>query len=78
MTIQKPKFRRYHFGEKGLRNQIEESIPASKEKEGVASYEKGFPPVTMLTKEAGGIPLSVLGINGILYEMSYNNLYRNI
>lgn len=35
-----------------------------------ATYQEGFPPVTMLNEDAGGLPPKGLDFNGIFYELS--------
>lgn len=43
---------------------------------GAASYELGFPPVTMIAKMSGGKPPDGLDVNGVLYDVSANIVWQ--
>ncbi|MCW6525272.1 phage tail protein, partial [Yersinia ruckeri] len=58
----------------GINGQREAIIPDTPSGDNSASYEKGFPPITMVLKAAGGLPPKGQDMNQILYELS--NLLR--
>ncbi len=70
--INKPKQIKQPFAVNGLRNEI---LDNTKE-EGKANYNTGFPEITMLPKEAGGLPVLGEDMNGILYDLSENIVYN--
>ncbi len=70
--INKPKQIKQAFAVNGLRNEI----PNDTEEEGRVSYNTGFPEITMLPKEAGGLPPLGQDMNGILYDLSENIVYN--
>lgn len=55
------------FGINGPREPILSTTPAG---DNTASYESGFPPITMTLKSAGGLPPKGQDMNQILYELS--------
>ncbi len=55
------------FGVNGNRNPIGATTPAG---DNSASYDVGFPPITMILKSAGGLPPKGQDMNEILYELS--------
>lgn len=55
------------FGVNGNREPIESTTPAG---DNSASYDVGFPPITMILKSAGGLPPKGQDMNQILYELS--------
>lgn len=55
------------FGVNGNRNPILPTTPAG---DNSASYDAGFPPITMILKSAGGLPPKGQDMNEILYELS--------
>jgi len=55
------------FGINGQREPILSTTPSG---DNAASYELGFPPVTMILKSAGGLPPKGQDMNQILYELS--------
>ncbi|WP_296407189.1 phage tail protein [Pluralibacter sp.] len=55
------------FGINGPREPIRSTTPAG---DNTASYESGFPPITMTLKSAGGLPPKGQDMNQILYELS--------
>lgn len=55
------------FGVNGARSEILATTPSG---DNTASYDSGFPPVTMLLKSAGGKPPKGKNMNQILYELS--------
>lgn len=64
------------FADAGLRNTIpvESQIPITP---GAASFEDGFPPITMDNKAAGGLPPDGLDMNGVLYDATASNRWSN-
>ncbi|MBM3073487.1 hypothetical protein [Lelliottia sp. RWM.1] len=57
------------FGVNGPREAILDTTPAGNNQ---ASYDVGFPPVTMILKSAGGLPPKGEDFNQILYELALN------
>lgn len=55
------------FGINGQREPILATTPAG---DNTASYESGFPPITMTLKSAGGLPPKGQDMNQILFELS--------
>lgn len=55
------------FGINGPREPILATTPAG---DNTASYDAGFPPITMVLKSAGGLPPKGQDMNQILYELS--------
>lgn len=62
-----PKKQPVPFGTNGSREDLLETTPAG---DNQASYDAGFPPVTMILKAAGGLPPKGQDMNQILYELS--------
>lgn len=62
-----PKKQPVPFGINGSREDILSTTPAG---DNQASYDAGFPPVTMILKSAGGLPPKGQDMNQILYELS--------
>ena len=62
-----PKKQPKPFGVNGQRVAILPTTPAG---DNSASYELGFPPITMILKSAGGLPPKGQDMNQILYELS--------
>lgn len=58
------------FGLNGPKNTIPTDSSTSTDNNGVATFDKGFPPITMQPLSAGGIPPSGKDMNGILYALS--------
>lgn len=54
----------------GLNGQREPLLPTTPPGDNTASYDLGFPPVTMILKSAGGLPPKGQDMNQILYELS--------
>lgn len=57
------------FCNTGNKNTIQLTQQAGQDPED-ATYQKGFPPVTMINEDAGGLPPKGLDFNGIFYELS--------
>ncbi|MDS0977547.1 hypothetical protein OSC12_14900, partial [Citrobacter portucalensis] len=55
------------FGINGQREPLLTTTPSG---DNTASYEQGFPPITMILKSAGGLPPKGQDMNQILYELS--------
>lgn len=62
-----PKKQPVAFGVNGQRENLPDTTPSG---DNTASYDVGFPPVTMILKSAGGLPPKGQDINQILYELS--------
>lgn len=62
-----PKFMPVAFGVNGQRQDLQASSVSGTS---LASYDSGFPPITMVDKTAGGIPPQGKDFNQILYELS--------
>ncbi len=54
----------------GINGQREPLLPTTPSGDNTASYEQGFPPITMILKSAGGLPPKGQDMNQILYELS--------
>ncbi|MCQ6309771.1 glycine-rich domain-containing protein [Citrobacter portucalensis] len=54
----------------GINGQREAILPTTPAGDNTASYESGFPPITMILKSAGGLPPKGQDMNQILYELS--------
>lgn len=65
------------FGVNGLKNTIPVDSSTSTENNGVATFDKGFPAVTMQPLSAGGIPPSGKDINGVLYSTTIQQQWQN-
>lgn len=53
-----------------INGQREPILPTTPSGDNTASYEQGFPPITMILKSAGGLPPKGQDMNQILYELS--------
>ena len=62
-----PKLMPIAFGVNSQRQSLQESSVSGTS---LASYNDGFPPITMISKDAGGIPPQGKDFNQILYELS--------
>ena len=60
------------FGANGPREAITATTPSGSNQ---ASYDQGFPPITMTLKNAGGLPPKGQDMNQILFEQSSFNRY---
>lgn len=65
------------FGINGLRNTIPVDSNQSTDNNGIATFNKGFPPVTMQPLSAGGIPPSGMDFNGVLYSVTLQQQWQN-
>lgn len=54
----------------GINGQREAILPTTPAGDNTASYDQGFPPITMILKSAGGLPPKGQDMNQILYELS--------
>ena len=54
----------------GVNGQRETLLPTTPAGDNTASYDAGFPPVTMILKAAGGLPPKGQDMNQILFELS--------
>lgn len=62
-----PKKQPVIFAVNGPREDLPDTTPAG---DNTASYNSGFPPITMTLKSAGGLPPKGQDVNQILYELS--------
>ena len=67
----KPELISVPFAENGDTNKIPINATQEVVENGLASYERGFPPLTMTPISAGGIPPSGQDMNGILRDITY-------
>ncbi|MDK1331621.1 phage tail protein [Cronobacter sakazakii] len=65
------------FGVNGLKNAIPVDSSAATDNGGVATFDKGFPPITMQPLSAGGIPPSGKDMNGVLYSATLQQQWQN-
>ncbi|MEG5833968.1 phage tail protein [Enterobacter kobei] len=65
------------FGVNGLKNTIPVDSSTTTDNSGVATFDKGFPPVTMQPLSAGGIPPSGKDVNGVLYSTTLQQQWQN-
>ena len=72
MSITTPVLMPVPFCNSGNKATIPVEAPTTPEEANNASYEAGFPPVTMIATEANGIPPRGVDFNGILYVLSTN------
>jgi hypothetical protein len=54
----------------GVNGQREPLLPTTPAGDNTASYDMGFPPITMILKSAGGLPPKGQDMNQILFELS--------
>lgn len=65
------------FGVNGLKNTIPVDSSTTTDNNGVATFDKGFPPITMQPLSAGGIPPSGKDMNGTLYSVTIQQQWQN-
>lgn len=65
------------FGLNGLKNAIPVDSSTTTDNNGVATFDKGFPPVTMQPLSAGGIPPSGKDMNGVIYSVTLQQQWQN-
>lgn len=65
------------FGVNGLRNTIANDSSSTTDNNGVATFDKGFPPITMQPLSAGGLPPDGKDVNGVLYAVSLQQRWAN-
>ncbi|PUY28572.1 phage tail protein [Cronobacter sakazakii] len=65
------------FGVNGLKNAIPVDSSTATDNSGVATFDKGFPPITMQPLSAGGIPPSGKDMNGVLYSATLQQQWQN-
>lgn len=65
------------FGLNGLKNTIPVESSTTTDNNGVATFDKGFPPITMQPLSAGGIPPSGKDMNGTLYSVTLQQQWQN-
>lgn len=72
MSITTPVLVPVPFCNSGTKATIPVDAPTTPDEANYASYEAGFPPITMIPTEANGIPPRGVDFNGILYALSTN------
>ncbi len=72
MSITTPVLIPVPFCNSGNKASIPVDAPTTPDEANYASYEAGFPPITMIPTEANGIPPRGVDFNGILYVISSN------
>ncbi|CAH0178592.1 hypothetical protein SRABI106_01048 [Rahnella aquatilis] len=65
------------FSINGDKNSIPTDSSSTTDSSGAATFDKGFPPVTMIALTAGGIPPSGKDFNGIFYSVSLQQQWQN-
>ncbi|KLP86856.1 tail fiber protein [Enterobacter asburiae] len=65
------------FGVNGLKNTIPVDSSTTTDNNGVATFDKGFPSITMQPLSAGGIPPSGKDVNGVLYSTTLQQQWQN-
>jgi hypothetical protein len=65
------------FGVNGLKNTIPVDSSSTTDNNGVATFDKGFPPITMQPLSAGGIPPSGKDMNGVIYSVTLQQQWQN-
>lgn len=65
------------FGVNGLKNTIPVDSSTTTDNNGVATFDKGFPEITMQPLSAGGIPPSGKDMNGVLYSTTIQQQWQN-
>lgn len=65
------------FGVNGLKNTIPVDSSTTTDNNGVATFDKGFPSITMQPLSAGGIPPSGKDMNGVLYSATLQQQWQN-
>lgn len=65
------------FGVNGLKNTIPVDSSTSTDNNGIATFDKGFPQITMQPLSAGGIPPSGKDVNGVLYSVTIQQQWQN-
>ncbi|HDC4367559.1 TPA: tail fiber protein [Enterobacter cloacae] len=65
------------FGVNGLKNTIPVDSSTTTDNNGIATFDKGFPEITMQPLSAGGIPPSGKDMNGVLYSTTIQQQWQN-
>lgn len=65
------------FGINGLRNNIPVDSSTTTDNTGAATFDKGFPAITMKALSAGGIPPSGKDVNGTLFAVTQQQQWQN-
>lgn len=65
------------FAVNGLKNTIPVDSSTSTDNNGMATFDKGFPSITMQPLSAGGIPPSGKDMNGVLYSATVQQQWQN-
>lgn len=65
------------FGVNGDKNTIPTDSTSITDNSGIATFDKGFPPITMQPLSAGGIPPSGKDMNGVIYSVTLQQQWQN-
>lgn len=65
------------FGVNGDKNSIPTDSSTTTDNSGIATFDKGFPPITMQPLSAGGIPPSGKDMNGVIYSVTLQLQWQN-
>lgn len=65
------------FAINGDKNTIPVDSTTTTDSNGVATFNKGFPPVTMQPLSAGGLPPDGKDVNGVLYSVTLQQQWQN-
>ena len=65
------------FGVNGDKNTIPTDSTTITDNSGIATFDKGFPPITMQPLSAGGIPPSGKDMNGVIYSVTLQQQWQN-
>jgi hypothetical protein len=73
MALTPPDYLTVPFADSGQKNTIPVSAPGG----GLASYDAGFPPLTMIPISSGGIPPEGKDFNGVLNDITQHTVWQN-
>jgi hypothetical protein len=73
MALTVPDFLTTPFAESGARN----VIPVTATGTNKASFDTGFPPITMIPISSGGIPPEGKDFNGVLWDITMHTVWQN-
>lgn len=65
------------FAVNGVKNTIPTDSNTSTDSGGIATYDKGFPPITMQPLSSGGLPPNGKDVNGVLYSTTQQLQWGN-
>lgn len=65
------------FAVNGDKNTIPTDSTTITDSSGIATFDKGYPPITMISLSAGGIPPSGKDMNGVIYAVTLQQQWQN-